>query len=109
MPGNKIRHDTTEAMKNTRSNRTAHRHLTYRHKRRGHRQPEERANSAAMAEAAHDRHQRMMVHTTGKPENMKNYEPGGIKSKSAMDDEDEFGGGRRRSRRHRRRHYSRRR
>jgi hypothetical protein len=43
-----------------------------------------------------------MVHLTGKPEHMGNYEPGGPKNKHAMDDEDEFGG-RRRTRKTKRR------
>ena len=112
MPGNKIAHELKEATKNAYTNRRRHRHLTERHRQRGHRHPEVRANSDVMGEAAYERHQRSMVHLTGKPENMANYEPGGPKNQHAMEDEDEFGGGRRRrrtrrhrkSRRHTRKH-----
>lgn len=122
MPGNRITHELSEKRKDDHTNRMRHRNLTERFRRRGIREdkkrhrgyimdPSKRANDQIMAEAAHERHQRSMVHLTGKPENMANYEPGGPKNQHAMDDEDEFGGGRRRrtrrhrkSRRHTRKH-----
>jgi hypothetical protein len=120
MPGNKIRHDITEEQKNTANNRKAHSFLKYRFTRRGHKDPGERANHRILGLAAHDRHQAIQKSTTGRPENMANYEPGGIqyskkpahKFEMNSESEDEFGGGRRRrrtrrhrkSRRHTRKH-----